>query len=497
MKVQRMMAACLVLGAACVHDTGPDATPNTPVLLTDSPFPYDEIARVDMYITRIEVTGSPDSGAGALWITVAEPLQTINLLDLQSGATMLLGTMPLNAYEVSQVRVVVNTSLSSVSRADGSLFPVNWGGSGEMTIHAVVEASLGLYPPSVQHRLVIDFDVGRSFVKQDGPPLLHFIPWIRALDDAGSSVVTGVVSADADGDGQYAPLPHAAVTVLHGNPNLAAHSWYKVATGRTDAEGRYRVAFILPGEYVVRIEPVGVPAVGCLDSLGVIIGSDTTVDVRLPPPPGLCAQETSGGGGLDSTGTPTGGPVESVTLRIGTPSGTTSVQTCDSVPLDAELRDASGQLLVGRRIDWTVSVPIALELGRKWGAHVLLRAVRPGSATVTATSEARSASVTFTVSGPACGTSPAGSGPVAKVTIHPVTVLAWPGDSVGLYAGLVNAQDQPLYDRAVSWSSSDTTVVGFRGLFGQSALLHLKRPGTATIEAMSETKVGTATVVVR
>ena len=387
-----LLAACLSLGTvACTEDTGTDATPNTPVLLTDSPFPYDEIERVDMYIERIQVTGSPDSSA-AYWATVAEPRQTINLLDLQSGTTLLLGTMQLNAYEVSQVRVVINTTLSSLHRADGSVVPVNWGVNGEMTIHAMVEATWADFVPGTQqHRLVIDFDVGRSFVEHGGQ--LSFVPWIRALDDAGASVVSGTVTADPDGDGQFSPLARAAVTVLHGSARESPASWYKVATGRTDALGRYRVAFILPGEYVVRVEPLGAPAVGCLDSLGIMVGSDITVDLRLAAAPGLCALETGGGGGPDTTGTPVGGPVESVTINPGS--------------IDASV-----------------------------------------------------------------------------------------GDSVGVFAHLFNGQGQALYYRTVTWSSNDSTVVVPYG-YGQSALLQLKRSGSASIFAASEGKNGAVAVLIR
>ena len=497
MKRWAMLAACVALGtAACVEDTGIGSTAGrTQVLLTDSPFPYDEIERVDMYITRIQVANSPDTMTGVQWTTIAEPMQTINLLDLQSGNTMLLGTTELDPIEVGAVRVVVNTSLSSLSRADGSLVPVNWQVNGEMTLHSLVQATLALFAPGTPRRLVIDFDVGRSFVEHNGQ--LTFIPWIRALDDAGTGTVSGVVTADPDGDGQFTPLARAAVTVLHGSPNTPAYTWYKVATGRTDAQGNYRVAFIMPGEHVIRVEPLGVPTVGCFDSLGVMVGGDITVNVKLPGAPGLCAQETGGGGGPDSTGTPVGGPVESVTLRIGTPSGSTSVQTCDSIPLTAELRDAAGHVLVGRAVSWAQTDSSVMTMDGVFGHFAHLRAMTAGSTTISATSEGKSANVTFTVTGTACTGGGGGGGAVATVSVMPATVTKAPGDSVGLYAGLFNAQNQALSGRPVTWSSSDTTIVSFQGVFGQSVLLNLKKAGSATVTATSEGKSGSSSVTVQ
>ena len=237
---------------------------------------------------------------------MARPRRTINLLELQSGQTTVLGETTLDAASVGAVRVVINTSLSSLTRNDGSIQPVRWptrydstvAGSGELTVYAYVQSSLALFTPGTPHNLVLDFDVGRSF-EDLGDGQLTFIPWIRALDDAGAGAVTGIVRANPDTLGTYTPV------LTYGGAGTPPTSWWKVATGRTDALGRYRVAYLLLGRYVVRVEPLGPIGVGCTDVVDVLVsnGETTTLDVDLPAAPGNCARTTSGGGGPDTTGT--------------------------------------------------------------------------------------------------------------------------------------------------------------------------------------------------
>jgi hypothetical protein len=404
----RLLVATIVAlaGTLAACDGGGTNTPTgrTRILLTDAPFPYDRIARVDMHIVRVQVSTSPDTSQGteAGWTTIAEPNRTINLLELHSGETTLLGETDFSASSVSAVRVVVNTAQSSVTDVNGQPVLVRWPIQGEIGVHALVEGSLALFAEGTPHNLVIDFDVGRSFSSDLGDGSLVFIPWIRALDDAGAGAISGVVRGTPTGASGLQPLANVAVTVLAGDPNANPMTWYKIATGKTDAQGRYKVAYILHGQVIVRAEPLVHSSVGCMDTKNVVVsnGETTTLNLDLPASPGTCARFTGSGGGPDTSGTGTPG---------GTPTG----------------------------------------------------------------------------------------GPVASVA-----VTVWPqtpavGDSVGAYANLANAQGTSLYNRSVSWSVSDTTVIGITGAFGQSVILRPKKAGTATITATSEGVQGSRTVNVQ
>lgn len=296
------LALCTALACDSTTTTT-SAAGGTKVLLTDGPFPYDRIARVDVHIVRVQVAASADtSDPNQAWTTIVEPNRTINLLDLQAGKTTLLGESTVEASTVGAVRLVINSALSSVKDDAGNPVHVHWPLQGELALHAYKQGSLAIYAEGTPNNLIIDFDVGRSFEDVFGDGTLVFIPWIRALEEAGTGSVTGVVR------GPGGPLPNVAVTVLSGDPSASPWTWWKVATGKTDAQGRYKVAFVHVGTYIVRAEPL-IATVGCMDRINVVVeGAGATVDFDLPDPPGTCAQRTGIGGGPDTTGTP-GDPV--------------------------------------------------------------------------------------------------------------------------------------------------------------------------------------------
>src|SRR5215211_4679841 len=83
-----MLVGALALGA-CGDDGGKSPTgarKKISVYLTDAPFPYDSVARVDVHVVSIALTTISDTtSANTDWVTVATPDKTYNLLDLQDG----------------------------------------------------------------------------------------------------------------------------------------------------------------------------------------------------------------------------------------------------------------------------------------------------------------------------------------------------------------------------------------------------------------------------
>ena len=398
-----LLTAIVPILAACSETGTGGQLGKTRILLTDSPFPYDRIARVDMHIVRVQVNATADTSQGTEtgWTTVAEPNRTINLLELQSGETTLLGETEVSAMQVAAVRVVVNTALSSVTDIDGKPVTIRWPLQGEIGVHAYVQSSLALFTEDTPHNLVIDFDVGRSFSSDLGDGTLVFIPWIRALDDAGAGAVAGVVRGAPNGTSALQPLANVAVTVLAGDADANPATWYKIATGKTDAQGRYKVAYILHGHVIVRAEPLVHPTVGCSDTKNVLIsnGETTTLDLDLPAAPGTCARFTGSGGGPDTSGTgnpggtTTGGPVASVALTV----WPQALAVGDSAGAYANLANAQGGSLYNRAVSWVVSDESVLGITGAFGQSLILKAKKAGTATITATSEGVSGSRTVTV----------------------------------------------------------------------------------------------------
>jgi uncharacterized protein DUF4382/carboxypeptidase family protein len=246
-----LAAAALAGWAACYQDDTIVNSPNTSltkVLLTDGPFPFDTVQSVNIYIVSVAASTEPDTGGSAnnmQWVTITEPKRRVDLLVLQAGTTTLVGEGGIPADQYRAVRLIIDVDSSNIRFAGGSPAVVNWGGSGQQAIHAFVEAALDV--PAQGTEIVIDFDVGRSFHYNDfGDGSFNFFPWIRAVNRAATGSLAGTVFGDPD-TGLTAPIQNATVSAY----GASQGTWQIFSTARTDAAGHYRLAYLLPGTYIV------------------------------------------------------------------------------------------------------------------------------------------------------------------------------------------------------------------------------------------------------
>jgi hypothetical protein len=103
--------------------------------------------------------------------------------------------------------------------------------------------------------MTLDFDIGRSFVMRGNTASngFNFKPVIRAVAEDITGSVTGSVHADS---ATGAVVPSATVEVLTEGSLLAdTVSAHLVSSAVTDANGTFRIAFLLPGTYVLRATP--------------------------------------------------------------------------------------------------------------------------------------------------------------------------------------------------------------------------------------------------
>jgi len=183
---------------------------------------------------------------------------------------------------------------------------------------------------------------------------------------------------------------------------------------------------------------------------------------------------TSEGKSGTATVTVTTVPVASVTV---TPASA-NLQTGQTVQLTATARDASGNPLSGRVMTWTsTNTSIATVNGSG-----LVSGAGAGSATITATTEGQSGTSSVTVT----------FVPVASVTVAPASASVQVGQTVQLTATPRDANGNALSGRAVTWSSTNTTVATVNG----TGLVQGATAGSATITATSEGQSGTSAVTV-
>jgi len=266
-KFSRFFAVAMAAGVGIL--AGCDSGANTSglssgqltVQLTDAPFPFDQVASVNVFVVRVDAkpadvtdtdAANVDDNSG--WTTIATPNALINLIDLGSGKTTNLGSTSLTAGTYHGLRLIIDTDKSNVILKDGSPVDVKWPSAGKSGIKVLLDQPVVV--TSAPQFVVIDFDIGRSFVlrgnsiSQNG---LLFNPVIRATVPDLSGSVSGSVRADTEtGTG----IADASVEVLKAGTALTdVSSDSVVRTGSTDATGNFHIAFLAPGTYELRATP--------------------------------------------------------------------------------------------------------------------------------------------------------------------------------------------------------------------------------------------------
>jgi len=247
--------------AACGNSTA-STTGQLGVQLTDAPFPYGQVSRVDIFVVRIDAkqaaVDSPEASDETQmsgWTTIATPNRSINLLQLTGGQTNNLGAAALATGTYQGFRMIIDASQSSITLADGTKPTIKWPSAAHTGIKINLDHSISVTKDSSV--MVLDFDVGRSFVmrgnsiSQNG---LLFKPVIRAV----ATELTGSASGSVHGDTPTgAAMVGATVEVLTaGSVITDTVSADVVRSTPTHASGNYRVAFLLPGTFVVRATPL-------------------------------------------------------------------------------------------------------------------------------------------------------------------------------------------------------------------------------------------------
>jgi hypothetical protein len=476
-----VVLAALVTAVGCNEPVGQQSnTLSARVRLTDAPFPFDRVSRVDVHIVSVDATEDPDTTAGTVaWTNIAAPRQTFNLLALQRGVTAVIGEGAIPAGQYSAVRLVIDTERSSITLTDGSAATVQWPVLGELALHALVQDALATYAPGTEMNVVIDFDVGRSFQfvetvadtvgTNSSNGYFVFIPWIRAVNDAGTGGIEGTVTADLDGDGTVEPVENASISVMGGDPAFGPLTWYTVATGRTDAAGTFVVDFLLVGSYIVQAAPPHDVEAGsaALAGLNVAIGQRTKVNLELPA-------------------------ADPAHLEI---VGAGMVQLNHEIVLRAVMLDANGDTLSGQPVSWNAWPADLVTLAdprdgsapvREW---VGVTGRNAGVVSVRATSLGLFDAVSVQVVDPSAP-------PVATVELSPASQTVAVFDSLAIAATVKDAQSNVLLDRLVTWAVSDTTVLRLELPGNAVAHFTALETGNATVTATSEGKTGTATVTV-
>src|SRR5438552_1328197 len=348
--VLRLLAAALLVAASCYKDdtTSPrNGKSLARVLLTDAPFPYDSVARVNVYVASIDASSDLDTTGGGQWVRAATPARAFDLLTLQRGATALLREAELDARPYPAIRMVIDADKSSIvyNNDAAARYTVGFVRAGTYTVR-VEQPDY----PSLAPAIIPNVHIAAG----DATQLPVSLP--RAGSGGAYIRISGPTSVGVGGTISL----RAAVGDASGNAvSNPAVSWTSSNTAIAQVSGGGDTASVMGRQagYVTITAASG----QLFDTLGVqVVGSSA--------------------------------PVASVTVVP----GSANLAVGDSVGFRAELRDSTGTLLTDRAVSW-FATDSSVMVVYPYGSQALVRPRASGSAFLRATSEGKTGQATITV----------------------------------------------------------------------------------------------------
>jgi hypothetical protein len=276
-------------------------------LLTDAPFPFDRVSRVDLFVVSVSASLNPDTSAtaGGSFFTLATPNRRINVLGLQNGITDELGKADVPAGAITAVRMVIDTDSSSITLKSGAVLTgrstpgIAWQSSaGRPTLNALIHEQIRV--PNAGAVVIVDFDVGKAFLQpQDVNPAstdsgFIFSPVIHAADATRTGTISGIVRAHTS---TGSPIADASLRLYFGKASQPENTWSVLSTTKTDASGAFKFAYVtrsafwaltptLAGyTYIVAVDPPSGAGTGrvLVPNVTVTAGSDTPMGMVVLP----------------------------------------------------------------------------------------------------------------------------------------------------------------------------------------------------------------------
>lgn len=459
--LRRTLAAAVLSALACSDGTSKRGTEPPPgevrakVLLTDAPFPYDSVARVDLHIVKIEASQAADTTGAGEWVMLAAPDHAYNLLELTQGLAQEVGAGTIPAATYRAIRLTIDADrtrlwakyavdAANTPRAGASAVSVDWQSSrGQAVLYALVEKPMAFTRADAE--IVIDFDVGRSFICEAFCSRFIFSPVFRAVNRDATGTIEGRVLGDTLSTNQE-PVPNTTVSVFDGEIGQPEATWRLAATGKTDGAGAFRIAYLPAGRYILRADaPRESPYTAGVRAYVTVAVGETTSGASITLP-------TQSLEGLAVTGLET------------------ALQPGQNGYLLVWARARDGHQPAPEEITFESSnptvatvVPCLVTMSSCRAPTGVVQAGSAGVTTITVRygSLARSTNVFV-------GTLP----PAATLTITPRDVRIGAGDTVLFRAVARDAAGNEVSNTAVQWSTSDVQVTEPYGVPGPGQIIY-------------------------
>jgi hypothetical protein len=258
---------------SCQNDEGLDSNGKgtVKILLTDAPFPSDQVAEANITIDKIEINKTGDS---AQFIVLSEAEMTFNLLDLRNGITTELAEVELEDGTYNQIRMHIVDANIVLNDEASSVFNLKIPGGTSSGLKIIIKNGLVVADGSLSS-VLLDFDVSQSFIVQGNPKTkagikgFIFKPVVRAVVEAETGSIEGNVSV-----GDSIDIAGAVVEIFQGQD--------LVTSAISEANGYFAGIGLPEGEYKVKCNVEGYAAFEAED-IPVVANEATTLDILLQP----------------------------------------------------------------------------------------------------------------------------------------------------------------------------------------------------------------------
>ncbi len=272
--------APLLLAAGLAGCGGPHAEGHVALLVTDAPFPFENLHSASVSIDRIAIDAGPDS-TGTCRVLYQGAPRTIELSSLRNGSVLHLvdGALPPGMYR----RLFVHLVDARLELASGEVYASSEGtlalpNTDTQGCDLAIEMPI-LIEDDHWSRLLVDFDLARSFVPLEsglGAPGWRLEPLVHIVRPGQCGEIRGLVT-QPDPVGGVLAVPNATISFVPAGGESVELAF---ATTSTDPNGSYTQLGLPPGSYDVHVQKSGTEVVvyGC----EVSVGNYTLVDCTLP-----------------------------------------------------------------------------------------------------------------------------------------------------------------------------------------------------------------------
>lgn len=278
-KITNLLFTVLILvlsSVSCTDDktTDPENSSRVILKLVDAEGDYEE---VNVEIVDIQYNSSEDDkGWQSFTPEGGYPIQT-DLTELIAGNELLLSDEIIPSGWMEQIRLVLSENNTLKIDGQEDLIPLKTPSAQQSGLKIKLNQELD---PGFSYTFILDWDVQRSVVKAGNSGQYILKPVIRANAEVNSGSVSGIVVADIIDDESAELFPKEDVVVGIYN----SEDEYVTET-LTDAEGKFMILGLSPGDYRIQIETLDYITYVSPSPVTIVAGQITnvgTIELQVP-----------------------------------------------------------------------------------------------------------------------------------------------------------------------------------------------------------------------